>query len=176
VSARARRAALAIGLASALALLAGCGYGLAGRTSVLPAHVKSINVTPFENRTQRVEIEQRITEEIASELVKRGRYTLVADRELADAVLEGAVVDYREQPVQFTSEGRTTRVEAVVSLAATLRDVTNDEILWSQSGLLFREQYDVPEGGEFIDEASVALDEIASGAAEALVASILEGF
>ena len=40
----------------------------------------------------------------------------------------------------------------------------------------FREQYDIQESGEFFDEVTLAMDDIATGAAGALVTSILEGF
>ncbi len=155
---------------------AGCGYGLQGRVSFLPPHVRVIALAPFENRTARPEIEQRVTEQVARELAKRGGYRVVNDTAGAHALLEGAILDFRTSPVQFTQEGRATQVEAVVSIQATLIDLANDQVLWSQSGLLFREQYRVPEGGEFFDQETLALDEIARGAAGALVTSIVEGF
>ena len=63
-----------------------------------------------------------------------------------------------------------------MSIQASLREVASDEILWSQSGLIFREQFDVPETGEFFDQETLALDEIARGAAGVVVTSIFEGF
>jgi TolB-like protein len=158
------------------ALLPSCGYHLSGAVTSLPKEIVVIAVLPFENRTNRPEIEQRVTEEVAEELTRRGRYKVVTDRSAADAVLEGAVTSYRTAPVQFTSAGRATRVEAVVTLQATLRGTAKDEILWSQSGLIFKEQYDVPESGVLSDRESVALDDIAKGAAGVLITSILEGF
>lgn len=160
-----------------LVVLGGCGYGLVGSGSVLPEHVKSIVVKPFENLTARPEIEQRVTEATASELSKRGRYNVVTRSDTADATLEGAVTSYRTTPVEFTPEGRASRIEVVVTVRATLRDNGNDGVLWSQSGLIFTEQYDVPplEAG-FINEEDVAQIEIAEGVAGALVTSIFEGF
>ena len=64
----------------------------------------------------------------------------------------------------------------IVTLEATLRDLSSDTVLWSQSGLIFREQYDVKSAEDISDQEIVALDEIARGAAGALVTSILEGF
>jgi TolB-like protein len=166
----------AVLLLTLAAALPSCGYHLSGAVTSLPENIKVIAVLPFENRTNRPEIEQRVTEEVADELTRRGRYKVVTSREAADAVLVGAVTSYRTTPVQFTTAGRATRVEAFVTLQATLRETLNDEILWSQSGLIFKEQYDVPESGEFFDQESVALDEIAEGAAGVLITSILEGF
>jgi hypothetical protein len=155
-----------------------CGYRLVGSAgaSFLPDHIRSIVVQPFVNRTTRPEIEQRVTEEVAREFSKRGRYRVVTDTSGADAVLEGAITSYRTSPVQFGQDARATRVEAIVTLQATLRERATDTVLWSQSGLTFREQYDVSEATIVLDVESVALDEIARGAAGALVTAMLEGF
>ena len=72
------------------ALLPGCGYRLAGKIA-LPESIQVIAVLPFENRTTRPEIEQRVTEEVASELNKRGRIRVGTDASKADAILEGAI-------------------------------------------------------------------------------------
>lgn len=168
-------AALLVAAATAPA----CGYRLAGANAnpAIPATLKVVAVLPFENETRRPEIEQRVTEEVARELSKRGGYRVVTDRASADALLEGSVVAYDTMPVQFNAQGRATRVETVVRLRATLRDVRSGNPYWSQDGLVFREQYDVPEAeAEFFDRETLALDEIARGAAGALVASIFEGF
>lgn len=156
----------------------GCGYGLIGKGggTFLPDHVRIIALSPFENLTQRPEIEQRVTEEIARELAKRGRYRVVTNPSGADALLEGAVAQYRTSPVEFTPEGRATRIEAVVTIRATLRDLVSDRVLWNQAGLLFRRQYEVQETGGFTNEEDVAMDQIARDAAGALVSSIVEGF
>ena len=94
----------------------------------------------------------------------------------ADAILEGAITLYETTPVQFTAAGRASRVEASVTVQATLRDRSNDAILWSQSGLIFRGQYNVEETGQFFDQESINMDQIARGAAEAVITSIFEGF
>ena len=157
----------------------GCGYGLSGGT--IPeslSDVAVIAVMPFDNRTDRSEIDQRVTEEVARELTQRGRrFRVVTDPRTADAVLSGAVVNYRTNAVAFTpTTGRTSRVESVVTVQAVLRKTEDDTVLWSQSGLLFREQFDVPESGEFFDRETLALDLIAAGVADVVVTSILEGW
>ena len=110
-------------------LAQGCGYRLAGGGSgVLPPTVQVVAVTTFENRTARTEIEQRVTEEVAREFSRRGRYKVVTDPVGADALLEGAITDFRTNPVQFNAEGRATRVETVVMLRATLRGATRADV------------------------------------------------
>ena len=164
-------------LVLAAMVLAGCGYALVGRNAFLPPHIRVIAVRPFENRTARPEIEQRVSEEVAREFARRGGYRVVTSTEGADALLEGAVTAFRTDPVQFNEEGRATRVETTVLIEATLRDLTNDQVVWRQAQIPFREQYDVADTeSEFFDQETLALDEIAKGAAGALVGSILEGF
>jgi outer membrane lipopolysaccharide assembly protein LptE/RlpB len=158
---------------------AGCGYRLAGTgASLIPEHIRKIVVMPFDNRTARTEIEQRVTEEVARELSRRGRYDVVTDRGAADAMLDGAITTYRAFPVEFGADSLATRVEAVVTLQATLRELATDDVLWSQSGLVFRGQFDVKDtlAEGFTDESAIALDEIARGAAGALVTAMFEGF
>ena len=163
-----------------LVIASGCGYALQGSgPGVLPESVQSIAIRPFENNTQRPEIEQRVTEEVARQFARRKRYKIVSDPGTADAVLDGAIQTFRTIPVQFSQAGRAVRVETTVTLQATVRETATDQVLWSQSNLTFREQYDVPEdpaGEGFFDQETLALDDIAEGAAGTLVTSILEGF
>jgi TolB-like protein len=173
-----RRLLPVMGVGLAVLLAVSCGYRLAGTggTSPIPEHITRVVVLPFENRTKRPEIEQRVTEEVALELSKRGRYQVVSDRAGAEAMLSGAITTYRTSPVEFGADSRATRVEAVVTLDATLRELSTDTIFWAQSGLIFRGQFDVDETEAFFDESGTALDEIAEGAAGALITAIFEGF
>lgn len=178
---RARRAR-ALALVALVLGSSACGYRLSGLgTSTLPESVRVVAVIPFENRTPRPEIEQRVTEAVALELSRRGRskagkLQVVTQVDTADAVLEGAVTRYQTRSVAFASNGRATRIETEVLVQATLRDRATDAILWSQTGLVFKEQFEVPPSGEFFDQETLALDDIARGAAEVLVSSIVEGF
>ena len=170
--------AAAIGVLTLVATAA-CGYALVGTvggTSVIPEEVRTIAVLSFENRTTRPEIDQRVTEEVTSEFAKRSRRKVIADPGAADAVMEGAILQFETRPVQFNESGRAIRVETVVVLAATLRETATDRVLWSQGRLLFREQYEVADDRDLFAEETLALDDIARGAARTLVSSIVEGF
>jgi len=171
------RVAIGVLLVAGAASLPGCGYKLAGTGTFLPQPIKTIAVAPFENRTGRPEIEVRTTEAVARELSRHGGYKIATDKSQADAYLEGAVTDFRTTPVQFSADGRATRLETAVVLRASLRDLASGEILWSQANLLFRDQYDVQqEEANYFDLETTALDGLARGAAVTLVNSITEGF
>jgi outer membrane lipopolysaccharide assembly protein LptE/RlpB len=176
---RARRAVAAVTLA-ALLLAAGCGYRLAGRgsmASVLPEGADTIGVPILRNDTEQPEIEQRVTEALIDELIRRGKIRAIPGVQGADILLEGVITSYNTQPVTFTPGGRFERVEVRITASIRLVQASPEEILWSQSHYVFREQYDVPESplAEF-DREIVAIDEISEDFARSVVTSILEGF
>jgi len=174
---RSLRPAAVAGCLGALALLTGCGYRLAGGNRLLPEHIHTIAIPPFENSTSRSEIEQRITERLLDEFIRRGRYRTQADPAGADAVLEGVVSSFSTQPVQFTARGKATRFEVTIQAKVALTDLTTRTVLWSQDHFIFRGQYDVPEEGRrFFDTEVLALEQIARDFARTVVTSILEGF
>lgn len=156
---------------------ASCGYRLAGQNVFLPQHIRTVAVLPFINETKRSEIEQRITESISRELIKRGKYRVTSDRETSDAYLEGVISSFSTNPVQFNTEGRATRVEVNISVKAKLTDRVKEAVLWDQEHFLYREQFDIPESEtDFFDQEIVAIDKIADSFARSLVTSLLEGF
>jgi outer membrane lipopolysaccharide assembly protein LptE/RlpB len=169
-----------LALACLVPLLAGCGYRLAGQSSFIPERITSIGVPPFENETTRAELEQRISESVLDELLRRGkgRFSITAGRENVDAVLEGVVTGYSKSPVSFGSTGRATRQEVTITARLALIETDPETILWSQENFVFRRQYDIQEGGQeqFFDREIVAIEELARDFATAAVTSLLEGF
>jgi len=178
-----RPQAAALGaLAGVVLALCGCGYQLSGRKgggtiASIPADVHRIAIPVFANETRRAEIEQRITESLLDEFIKRGNYQTQPERAGADAVLEGAVTGYNAAPVSLSESGRAQRLEIVVQARVRLTDLRSGKVLWSQEHFIFRSQYDVDESpaGSF-DREIVAIDRIARGFAETVVTSVLEGF
>ena len=73
---RGDRAAVLLGLV--LLSATACGYHLAGRSTALPPGVTRVAIPTFVNRTNRPQIEQRITEHIIDEMTTRGRLRIVA--------------------------------------------------------------------------------------------------
>lgn len=158
-------------------LLAGCGYHLAGHSMFLPEHIRVIGVPPFQNETARAEMEQRITENLLDEFLRRGRFSTVAGREGADAVVEGTITGFNRMPVTFSARGRASRQEVTITARVRLVETEPERILWSQENFIFRRQYDIEESqDDFFDREILAIDEIAADFARSVVTSILEGF
>lgn len=195
-----RRAALSTGALVAAVLSSGCAYHLSGRNRFLPPDLHRIAIPVFENETRRAEIEQRITESLLNEFIKRGDYQTQPQREGADAVLEGRVIGYSETPVALNAQGKESRREVVVQAFVRLTDLRTNKVLWSQEHFIFRSQYDItgqavadstdsgvsppPPAGSatgiaprsFFDRNIIAIDQIARDFAQTVVTSLLEGF
>lgn len=165
------------GLLLALALPWGCGYHLAGKGSTLPPHVQRVSVPLFENRTTQPEIAQRLTEQVTNELIGRGVEIESGAADAADAILQGVVNTYTSVPVGIGTDGRATRYEIVIQVAAELRDLRDESLIWKDEHFLFRRQYAVdPNEATSIDRAIVAIEEVSRDLARSMVAAILEGF
>ena len=69
----------------------GCGYALAGRGTFLPEYINVIGIPELVNSSTFFRVEQILTEKIRTEFIGRGRYTVIAAAEGADAVVTGAL-------------------------------------------------------------------------------------
>lgn len=171
---QARRAGIA---ALCLLSLSGCGYHLKGRSSVLPPAIKRIGIPVFANRTDRPDLEQRVTARVISEFITRGRYRISSGEEGVDAVLKGEMLVFIQTPVAINPQGRATRYEILINARVRLVKTSDDSVLWQDDHFIFRRQYEVTEfSGGIVSQEQVAVDLVADDFAQAVVASILEGF
>lgn len=166
------------GVALAALALSACGYALVGRGSNIPDDVETVYLAALQNRTQRPQVEQFLTQAIADELVKRGRFTVVNGPAGADASLTGAVVAFGATPVAFDGTGRATEYEISITASVELARIDPEEILWSNSRYIYRENYEVDAAGGtgFLDRETEAIEEAAERFAETMVSDLLLGF
>jgi outer membrane lipopolysaccharide assembly protein LptE/RlpB len=170
---------LAVGLTAFLFLLAGCGYHLVGASSNLPAKLQKLYVAPFVNQTGRSELDQRLTEQVTQEWVRRGRFQLVASADLADAVLSGTISSAGSNPVQFDSLGRATQYQLTVVADVQFVDRTGEKpvVLWHEARFSRSVAYQVSVSvTTYFDQEIQAMDSLALDFARGLVVTVLEGF
>jgi hypothetical protein len=166
----------------AVALLAACGYSLAGRGSFLPAYIRTIGIPVFTNGTRLFDIEQILTQRVRSEFMGRGRYTILPQTAGADATLTGEVTGLSIAPSSFNAEQQATRYAATLTVRLEFKDLKSDKILWSNPGMVFREEYDVAtvtagtDPTLFFGQNTNALERLAADFARTVVSAILEAF
>jgi len=155
---------------------AACGYHLRGTGSFLPPSVTTMSIPVFKNLTTRYELDIKLTRAVINEMVARGKVTITANPEKADAVLEGEVVSFSATPVGFTGQAQADRYTITVKTKIVLRERTGEKPLFSNPSFIYVEQYQVPPGLDFESVQTEAIDKIAEAFARSLVATILEGF
>jgi len=162
----------------ALLSLAGCGYHVAGKSDVMPQTIKTIAIPAFSNRTIRYQLAQRLPADITREFIERTHYKIVTDPKTADAVLDGALVNFISYPIiADQTSGRATVVQCSAYLRVVLTERATGKVLFSRPSFEARERYEIsvdPQG--YFDESGAGMDRLARDVARDVVTSILENF
>jgi RNase P/RNase MRP subunit p29 len=168
----------AAALFAAAAMLAGCGYHVSGHGTALPKSVKTIAIPAFGNITTRYKLAERLPADITREFVERTRYRVVADPNEADAVLNGAVVNFFSYPIVADPKtGRSTGVQVIVVLQLTLTDRATGNALFHRPGMEVRERYEISVKPEaYFDESESAMTRLGQNVARSVVSAVLENF
>jgi outer membrane lipopolysaccharide assembly protein LptE/RlpB len=131
--------ALALGLASLAAALAGCGYSFRGN---LPDHIQTVAVPVFANKTAEPAVENFLTSAVVEAFSTNGRLRVVP-REDADAILEGEVVRYSLASIAYDSQANVRQYRLEVTMNLKFRDVRRNTVLFEEQGLREKSDFQV---------------------------------
>ncbi len=168
-------------LAAAVAL-SGCGYALVGKGINVDPSIKRIGVPLFTDRTGHAGLDQKVTQKVIEELVKRGRFQVVQDSTGVDALVEGDLTGYTEIPAGYAPGSapgeRTQASRYTITLTADIAytKVGSDAPIWSNERFSVSDRYDVSEGSDGLIDSEQAIDRMTTAFARRLVAEMLEGF
>lgn len=152
--------------------LSGCGYRLAGK-KLNNGEGRTIAVPTFSNRTTTYRIEQRLTEAVRRELIRRTRFKVMPS-ETGDVVVAGEVLNFIANPIIFNEQGRGSSYSILVDLNVRLTDRQTGAVIFQNDRWTFREVFELAQNsGEFVPEDTAALERLARRFASSLVASIL---
>jgi outer membrane lipopolysaccharide assembly protein LptE/RlpB len=159
--------------------LSSCGYHLIGTSSFLPEEIETLHVENFVNQTKWVDMDQRLKEALTLEWVRRRRLRLVDTPDQADVVLSGTIQRLAVIPVSYDANGRANEYQMSLQAMVQLKDVRADdaEVLWEDKAFSRRTSYAVdPVAVNYFDRQNVAMTELSTDFASALVTAVLEGF
>jgi len=156
----------------------GCGYHVGNGGNLLPTNIKTIAVPAFQNITPRYQLARLLPEDITKEFLSRTSYKVVADPEKAQAVLNGAVINFVYFPTTFdTVTGRSTGVQVVVTLRITLTDRGSGKVIFNRPAYEFRERYEVSQNPQqYFDESGTAMIRLSKAVADSVVTAVLQNF
>jgi hypothetical protein len=133
---------------------------------------RTIAVPTFTNSTTTYRVEQRVSEALRRELVRRTRYKVVSGSD-GDVVVSGEVRSYGAFPNTITA-GRASSYIISVELRIVVTDTRSGKILFQNPSWTFRENFELaPTSAEFVPEEPAAVDRVAVSFASSLVATLL---
>ena len=140
----------------------------------LPSRIKTVAVPAFQNNALRYKIESRFTEAVVNELIHRGRGLRVqGEREGADAVIEGVIKSFSYGGVLLDDKGRARIFEVTIEAAVTVRDQTENRVLYDNQNFVFRGEYEFAnDPRNFFNEEDPAVQRMARNFAESLVSTL----
>ena len=165
-------------LGAAALLLTSCGYHVAGKADLVPKRIQTIAIPAFQNNTQRHKLSARLASALTREFITRTRYKIVADPNQAEAVLNGAVLNYFNFPtVHDRQSNRATNVQVSVILSINLTDRSNGALLFNRSNFEVRERYEISvDPVAYFEESDAGLERLSRDVARSVVSAVLENF
>src|SRR6266699_3619622 len=141
----------------------------------LPQRIKVVAVPAFQNNALRYKVESRFTEAVVNELIHRGRGLRVqGQREGADAVIEGVIKSVNYGGVLLDDKGRARIFEVTIVAAVTVRDQTQNRILYDNQNFVFRGEYEFAnDPRNFFNEEDPAVQRMARSFAESVVSTLI---
>jgi Lipopolysaccharide-assembly len=143
----------------------------------LPSRIKTVAVPAFQMESQalRYKIESRFTDAVMRELVHRGRGLRVqGQREGADAVIEGVIRNFSFGGVLLDDKGRARIFEVTITAAVTVRDQTENRVLYDNQNFTFRGEYEfTSDPRSFFNEEDPAILRMSRSFAESIVSTLI---
>jgi hypothetical protein len=142
---RARRSRVIAGAAAALlaGLVAPGCYTFSGGGG-FPSDVKTVYIAPFENRTDRFELEEQIFRKM-TETLPRALGVRPGGEQVADAIVRGTITRYDDGAQAYVpgQQGQVQVLQHQVTIAVSVEiiDVKRNEILWESQSVTGRGEY-----------------------------------
>ena len=142
----------------------------------LPPHIKTVAVPAFQLGPEglRFKIEQRFTQAVMNELIRRGHGLRVqSEREGADAVIDGVIRSFTFSGVLLDDKGRARIFEVTITAAVTVHDQHENRVLYDNQNFVFRGEFEFAnDPRNFFNEEDPAVERMARNFAESIVSTL----
>jgi hypothetical protein len=172
-------------VASLLLLLGlqGCGYALVGKGIIVDPTIKRIGVPLVRDASGHPGLDQKVTQNIIQELLRRGHFEVVQQAVGVDALVECEIVAYTAVPIAFSrDELDPTHIEASrygIALTARVRYTKTGQVepIWAADAFSARDESSVGnDPNSFFDRDEQVQDRVAKNFARRMVSAMLEAF
>jgi len=125
-------------------LLGACNVHYGFSEGAFPAHVRTMAILPFDNKTPSSELQNELFDALRTKLQQR-LGVRDASQEKADALVRGSIVSYDvDVPVAFSADPRqtnTARRRLQITIDIEIIDQTTGKTLWQRKGLRAEGEY-----------------------------------
>ncbi|MCK4508849.1 MAG: LptE family protein [Desulfuromonadales bacterium] len=115
-----------------LLCLVGCGYNFPGQVGVLPGGVEKIYIPLFVNQTAEPLLENKLTNLVSEVFTRNHKIGQIENRELADAILQGTIINYRSGALSYDRNDAIGEYRATMTVAVALLDTDTKSPLWEK--------------------------------------------
>lgn len=113
-----------------LLVLLHCGYySFSGST--LQSNIQTIAIPIFENKTTEFGVPEDITDALINEFTQDNTLKVV-DRRSADSILEGTIVNIREQAGAYNQQEQVQEIRIYVRIKAKFEDLKKNNVIWEE--------------------------------------------
>ena len=116
-------------------VVSGCAGPYTPAPQIIPAHIKTIAIRPFVNKTTQYGLEEKLTIQVINEFVRDGRLSVSNKEEEADCIIAGEVKRYILQPLSYDANLITNQYKLWVILTVYFIDKKENVTLWSEPNL-----------------------------------------
>jgi hypothetical protein len=153
-------------------LVGGCGYYF---PHVYDGAAKTIYMPNWKNRTSQLGIDAKIYQSLSRWFQKSNAINLTKNREEADMIFAGEIVNIDLPSVSWDAQSRTSEAKVVLVVRYILKDIKSDEILWEVPNQPWTEAFSTAGGSSVMTEAEKeALEQIITDMSERIYLGTLD--
>ncbi|MCP4162429.1 MAG: LptE family protein [Deltaproteobacteria bacterium] len=153
-----------------------CGYKFTGSGN-FPKGVTKVYIPIFENKTSETSVETTLTNELSLQIIKKGKVTIVEDKDQADAYLYGTIITLKDNSV--SSDDSETSGESKLTLYADIKlKKTDGKILLNLKNINDSKSYVTSSSNKqtTLNNKSEALSTLCENLAEAIYNRLTDDF
>jgi hypothetical protein len=122
---------------------------------IIPPHIKTIAVRPFENETSQTGIGNKLWLAVTDEFIRDGRIAYQDDENKADGIVVGTIKQYRETEVSHDVNLVPREYQLWVIMELKFLDRANNQYMWEEPFLEQKLRYfvETEPGGKTVEEA-----------------------
>jgi hypothetical protein len=135
-------------------------------------------IPAFRNASTRYKLTDHLPEAISREFIARTRYSIISDCSQADAVLNGAVLNYlANQTVVNVATGRATAADIHVIMSVSFTERATGKVLYNNPNFSINERYEIStDPVAYFEESDAGLNRVAMQVSRLVVSAILNKF